>query len=140
MKINVKKLDENAIVPNYAHLDDAGCDLFSIENLTIQPGQRVQIKTGIAIEVPDGHVALLWDKSGLSQKFGLKTLGGVVDSGYRGEILVGIVNLGDETYNLEKGNKVCQMIIQPKIVADFIEVENLSDSERGEGGFGSTGK
>jgi len=140
MEIKIKKFNKDAKIPFYAYEDDAGCDIFSLEDVTINPGQRVQIKTGLAFEIPKGYVALLWDKSGISHKGGLKTLGGVIDSGFRGELMVGLVNLSDQDYHLEKGNKICQMIIQEKITAKFIEAEELSESERDKGGFGSSGK
>jgi dUTP pyrophosphatase len=140
MQLKVKKLTEDAIIPKYATKDDAGMDLFAIENIELEPMQRAQIGTGIAIEIPEGHVGLIWDKSGLSHKFGIKTLGGVVDSGYRGEIKIGVINLGKEKYVFEKGHKVAQMIIQIKETPEILEVKELNNSERGEGGFGSTGK
>lgn len=140
MKLKIKKLSEDAIVPEYAHLGDAGFDLFSVEKTEIDPMQRVQIKTGIAMEIPEGFVGLVWDKSGLSHKNGLKTLGGVVDSGYRGEIMVGIINLSKEKYILEKGHKMAQMLIQKVERVEIETVSDLSDTTRGESGFGSTGK
>ena len=140
MKLNIKKLDEKAIVPNYAHPNDAGMDLFAIEEVLIKSGERVQVKTGIAMSIPDGHVGLIWDKSGLSHKFGLKVLGGVIDAGYRGEIMIGMINLGSEDYIVEVGNKVAQILIQKVEQPEIIEVEELTDSVRGDKGFGSTGK
>lgn len=140
MKLKIKKLHEEAILPNYAHEDDAGFDLYSIEDVEIAPNVRVQIRTGIAMQIPVGFVGLIWDKSGLSHKHGLKTLGGVIDSGYRGEVKVGIINLGEQTYKLEKGHKVAQMIIQKKETCEIEEVSDLEESHRGEGGFGSSGK
>jgi dUTP pyrophosphatase len=140
MQLKIKKLTEDAIIPKYATRDDAGMDFFAIENVELEPMQRTQIGTGIAMEIPEGHVGLIWDKSGLSHKFGIKTLGGVVDSGYRGEIKIGVINLGKEKYVFEKGHKVAQMIIQKKETPEIIEATELNNSERGEGGFGSTGK
>ena len=140
MQLKIKKLKSEAIVPHYAHPDDAGFDLFSTETMEIGPTSRVQVPTGIAMEIPVGHVGLVWDKSGLSHKNGLKTLGGVIDAGYRGEVKVGLINLSAETYLLEKGHKVAQMIIQKKETCEIVEVDELSDTSRGEGGFGSTGK
>jgi dUTP pyrophosphatase len=140
MEIKIKKLHEEATLPFYAYDDDAGFDLYSLEEVSIRKGERIQIKTGIAMEIPKGYVGLIWDKSGLSHKSGLKTLGGVIDSGYRGEIMVGIINLGYEDYKIEKGNKIAQMIIQSKINANLIEVNELSESERQTGAFGSSGK
>jgi dUTP pyrophosphatase len=141
MKIKIKKLNEEAKIPSYAHFDDAGMDLYAVSDVLIKVGERVQVPTGLAMELPVGYVGLIWDKSGLSHKHGLKTLGGVLDSGYRGEILVGMINLGKEEYRLEKGHKVAQLIIQEKITAEFEEVSELDDSsERGTGGIGSSGK
>ena len=140
MKLKIKKINPDVVLPNYSYDDDAAFDLYSIENVEILPNQRVQIPTGIAMEIPQGHVGLIWDKSGLSHNHGLKTLGGVVDSGYRGEVKIGLINLGTEKYIVEKGHKVAQMIIQKKETCEIVEVENLDDSERGEGGFGSSGK
>jgi dUTP pyrophosphatase len=140
MEIKVKKLDPEAKLPVYAMPGDAGMDLFSLADITIAPGERVQVRTGIALELPSGTVGLVWDKSGLSHKHGLKTLGGVLDAGYRGELLVGVVNLSGEPYKLEKGHKVAQMLIQEVAQPELVEVSELAASERGEGGFGSTGK
>ncbi|MEI6528621.1 MAG: dUTP diphosphatase [bacterium] len=141
MKLKIKKLHADAVLPKYATKDDAGMDLFSIENVEIIPMERKQVGTGIAMEIPEGHVGLVWDKSGLSHKFGLKTIGGVIDPGYRGEIKVGIINLGTEKYTFEKGHKVAQMIIQKKETPEIVEVNELDlNTERGEGAFGSTGK
>ena len=140
MKIKIKKLSEDAKLPTYAHFDDAGVDLYAVADVNMKPGERVQIPTGLAMELPVGYVGLIWDKSGLSHRQGLKTLGGVLDSGYRGEILIGMINLSDEDYKIEKGHKVAQMIIQEKITAEFEEVDRLDESERGAGGIGSTGK
>ena len=140
MQIKIKRLLTEAIIPSYAHYDDAGLDLFSTEDVLVKIDQRIQVSTGIAIEISEGHVGLIWDKSGLSHKYGLKTLGGVIDSSYRGEIKVGIINLGDEDYKIEKGHKIAQMIIQQKITADILEVDELEESKRGVGAFGSTGK
>ncbi len=98
------------------------------------------IHTWIAMEIPDGHVGLIWDKSGLSTKHGLKTLAGVVDAGYRGEISIAMANVGNEPYTFKKGEKIAQMLIQKVEQAEFTEVEELSETSRGAGGFGSTGR
>jgi dUTP pyrophosphatase len=140
MNIKVKKLHPDAIIPHIAHEGDAGSDLFATESVTLNPGERGQVPTGLALELPLGYVSLIWDKSGVSHKGGIKTLGGVIDSGYRGEIQVGVINLGEESYTFEKGHKVAQMIIQKIESPTFEEVEELADTSRGEGGFGSTGK
>lgn len=140
LKIKIKKLDPEAKIPSYAHPGDAGMDLYALERVEILPGERVKIRTGIATEFPDGYVGLWWDKSGLSNNHGLKILGGVLDCGYRGELLVGLVNLSKETYIVEKHDKVTQMLIQKVECPQVEEVSELSDSSRGAGGFGSTGR
>lgn len=140
MILKVKKIDPEAILPSYAHPGDAGMDMYSNETVKIEPGQAVKIKTGISMEIPDGYVGLMWDKSGLSTNHRIKSLGGVIDSGYRGESLLGVINLGTESYTIEKGHKVVQMLIQKVERVEVKEVEELTDTSRGEGGFGSTGK
>ena len=140
MKLKIKKLHPDAKIPKYAHQDDAGFDLCAIENITIKVGERFPVQTGIAMEIPEGYVGLIWDKSGVSVKHGIKTIAGVVDSTYRGEILVAVMNLSDKDYLFEKGHKVAQMIIQKKETAEFEEVDELSTTVRGEGRLGSTGK
>ena len=141
MKLRIKKLHKDAVVPSYAHKGDAGLDLFSPEKVVVKKGERSQVSTGLAFQIPDGYVGLVWDKSGLSHKYGIKTLGGVLDAGYRGELLVGVVNLGEEDYIFEKGHKVAQLLIQ-KI--EFTQIETVDELEnnttRGVGGIGSTGK
>ena len=128
-------------LPSYAYEGDAAFDLYSREDMTVAPGARVAVPTGIALAIPEGYVGLVWDKSGLAIKQGLKTLGGVIDSGYRGEIMVGIFNTGAETYVFKKGEKVAQMIIQEKEVVHIEEVDELdNDTHRGDKGFGSSGK
>lgn len=140
MEIKVKKVHPEAKIPTYAHEGDAGFDLFAIEDVIIPVGARVLVGTGIAMEIPLGYVGLIWDKSGLSMNHGLKNLGGVIDAGYRGEIKAGVVNLSDEAYTIHAGNKVAQMLIQKVERAEIQEVDDLSDTTRGKGGFGSTGK
>lgn len=140
MELNIKKLHTDAKLPTYAHHGDAGFDLYAIESVTIPVGARVLVGTGISMEIPDGYVGLLWDKSGLSMVHGLKNLGGVIDAGYRGEIKAGIINLSTEDYTITVGHKVAQMLIQKVEHAQIIEVTELPDSHRGHGGFGSTGK
>ena len=138
MKIKIKKLQPDAILPKYALAGDAGMDLFSVENATINPDEYAVINTGIAMEIPAGFVGLIWDKSGMANK-GLKTVGGVVDSGYRGEIKIQVRNLSNQPIKIEKGNKVAQMLIQKVESAELIEVAELSETVRGDSRFGSTG-
>ncbi len=139
MKLQVVRLTESAKMPHFAHESDAGMDLFCSELVTISPQERVQIKTGIALAIPDGHVGLIWDKSGLSHRYGLKTVGGVIDAGYRGEILVGMVNLSDTAHTFSVGDKIAQMLIQKVEHPDIEEVFTLDETVRGAKGFGSTG-
>lgn len=142
LTIKIKKLPgaEDLPDPHYAYEADAGLDVFAREEVVLAPGERAQIPTGIAIELPHGYVALVWDKSGVSHKGGIKTLGGVGDAGYRGEYMVGVVNLSKEKYTFKRGDKVAQILIQ-KVEHPNIEfVDELSDAERGDRGFGSSGK
>lgn len=139
-KVQIKKLHPDARIPEYAHASDAGLDLYTVAPVTIAPGERVQVPTGLVVVVPDGFVGLVWDKSGLSHKHGLKMLGGVLDAGYRGELMVGIVNLSDEIYVLEAGHKVAQLLVQKVEHAEIEVVESVDTTERGKGAFGSSGK
>jgi len=139
VKIKIKKLNPNAIIPKYSHVGDAGMDLFSIENLILKPKHRVLIKTGLSIELPKGYVALVWDKSGIALK-GIKTMGGVIEHTYRGEYKIILVNLSSENYEIKKGQKIAQLLIQKIETAEVEEVNELSETIRGTGGFGSTGK
>lgn len=140
MELKIAKLHPQAVLPQYAHDTDAGMDLFCVETITVAPQERAQVSTGIAMEIPAGYVGLIWDKSGISHKHGIKTMGGVIDAGYRGEIKIGVVNLSGEAYTFEAGHKVAQLLIQKIEQPTIIEVDALSDSSRGVRGFGSTGK
>ena len=139
MKIQIKKLNPKAKLPEYAHLGDAGMDFFSVEDLKIKPGERIVCQTGIAMRIPEGYVGLIWDKSGVASKSGIKTMGGVVDSGYRGEVGVILQNLSKKDYNIKSGDQVAQMLIQKVESPKIEEVGELDNTERGEDGFGSTG-
>jgi dUTP pyrophosphatase len=140
MKINIKKINKDAIIPKHAHHNDAGVDLYTVEAFGMAPMEIKSIPIGLAFEIPDGYVGLVWDKSGLSHKYGIKTLGGVIDAGYRGEICIGLINLSDKNITFEKGHKIAQLLIQKVESIEFKEVEKLNDSSRNENGFGSTGK
>lgn len=140
MILKVKKLAPDAVLPSYAHPGDAGLDMYANETVVVAPGQIGKIKSGISVEIPEGYVGLYWDKSGLSNNYGIKVVGGVVDSGYRGELVMGVINLGSEPYTFEKGHKVLQMLVQRVEKVEIQETESLSDTSRGTGGFGSTGK
>jgi len=140
MQLKIKKIHPEAVLPTYAHPADAGMDLYALETVTIESGERVQIKTGIAMAIPMGYVGLIWDKSGVSQKFGLKTFGGVIDSGYSGEVMIGLLNTSPENFTFEAGQKVAQMLIQKIEHPSILEVIELDETNRGEGAFGSSGK
>ncbi|KKP88190.1 MAG: deoxyuridine 5''-triphosphate nucleotidohydrolase [Berkelbacteria bacterium GW2011_GWA2_35_9] len=140
MKIKIVKINKNAKIPNYAHDGDAGMDLFSCVDEKILPKERKAIATGISLEIPKGYVGLIWDKSGLAVKSGIKTMAGVIDSGYRGEIQIVIYNTSQEQFIFEKGDKVAQMLIQKVENPELVEVKNISQTNRGADGFGSTGK
>ena len=139
MEIKIKKSHLDAIIPKHAKYGDAGMDLCSVEDCSLNPLDKVLIKTGLHFEIPENYFGSIRDRSGLAVKYGIHILAGVVDSGYRGEIIVALVNLGKEKYEIKKGDRIAQIIIQPYAHCDVKEVEELSESERGYGGFGSTG-
>ncbi|MCX6809627.1 MAG: dUTP diphosphatase [Candidatus Berkelbacteria bacterium] len=137
-KLKIKKLSPDAKIPNFAREGDAGLDLYSMDSIAIPAGSRAGIQTGIALEIPEGKAGLIWDRAGLSSKQGLKVLGGVIDSGYRGEIIVTLANISREPVELPKGSKIAQIIIQPFEKPEIEIADELSESERGENGFGSS--
>lgn len=145
MKLKVKKLRENAVIPSRATAGSAGCDLFACidSDIVIKKGEIVKIPTGIAVQPDSDSVALLiYARSGLASKFGITLANcvGVVDSDYRGEIIVPLINLGNADFTVEKGSRIAQLVVTPVILPEIDEVSELSDTARGEGGFGSTGK
>ena len=144
MLVRFKKLDKNAIVPTYGTPFSAGADLYACmeEAVVIEPGQTVLMHTGIAMELPEGYVGLNFARSGLATKRGLAPANkvGVIDSDYRGEIMVALHNHGSEAQTVEPGERISQLLIMPVVQAEFEETEELSDTVRGEGGFGSTGR
>ena len=140
MLVKIKKLKTEAKIPTYAHPGDVGLDLYALEDHLLKPGERQLFFLGFALEFPVGYAAVVKDKSSLPKNGGLHTLGGVFDAGYRGEYNVMLVNLGQEPYPVEKGHKIAQLVILPVVRAELQETNTLSDSARGEGGFGSTGK
>lgn len=139
MLIKFQKILDEAVIPHYAHPGDAGMDIFSAEETVIKAGERKSVRTGVKMELPEGLVALVWDKSGLALKNGIKTMAGVIDAGYRGEIGIVLANLSDKDYKIEKGQKIAQMLIQKVERAEIEEARELSETKRGDGGFGSTG-
>ena len=139
MILKVKKLHKDAKLPTHGHPGDAGLDFYAIEDVVFSPGGQMRVPTGVAIEIPEGHVGLIWDKSSVSFNKGLKILGGVIDAGFRGELVMSLVNVKKEEVKIEKGQKVAQMIIQKFEHCDIIEVEELTETVRGHGREGSTG-
>lgn len=142
MKIEIKKLNENAVIPQYATELSAGVDLCSIEKLSIPPMCRALVHTGLAIALPEGYEAQVRPRSGLALKKGITVLNapGTIDADYRGEIGVILANFGAEWFDIEPGDRIAQMVIKKHERAEWEEVEELSTTTRGEGGFGSTGK
>lgn len=138
MELKVKRIHPEAKIPCYGHPGDAGMDLFAVQDHVLMPGETWAVPTGIQVAIPEGHAGLIWDKSGISLK-GVHRLAGVVDAGYRGEVRVVMVNLGREPFVIKAGMKISQMLIQPVALARIVEAEDLDDTSRGEGGFGSTG-
>lgn len=142
--VNIKKLNENATIPTYATEYAAGADLYACmnEDATINPGETCFIKTGLAMEVPVGYAGLIYARSGLSCKKGLAPANkvGVIDSDYRGEIMVALHNHSNETVIVKSGERIAQLVIAPYIVAAFNQVNELEDTTRGDRGFGSTGE
>lgn len=139
MNLKVKKLHPDAKLPSKGHPGDAGIDFFAIETNVFATGAQVNVKTGVAIEIPEGHVGLIWDKSSVSFNKGLKVMGGVIDAGYRGEIIISLLNTSKNEQIIEKGQKVAQMIIQKFEDCNIEEIEELSETVRGQGREGSTG-
>lgn len=145
VKVNFKKLNENAKVPTYGSPYSAGADLYACtegETVVFQPGETKIIHTGIALEIPEGYAGLIYARSGIANKRGLAPSNkvGVVDSDYRGEIMVSLHNHSGAVQEISDFERVAQMVITPFLKADYTEVDELTDTERGSGGFGSTGK
>ena len=144
MKINFKKLDERAVTPTYGTEYSAGADLYALADsrVTVGGGETVLIHTGISMEIPEGYVGLVFARSGLATKKNLAPANkvGVIDSDYRGEIMVALHNHGTAEQTVESGERIAQIAIVPFLKAEFNECDELSDTLRGSGGFGSTGK
>ena len=142
-KINIKKLNEKAIIPTYGSEYAAGADLYANieEKEVINPGETKFIKTGLSFEIPTGLVGLVFARSGLSCKQGLAPANkvGVIDSDYRGELIVALYNQSNETREINSGDRIAQIAFIPYVKGMFNEVDNLDDTKRGQGGFGSTG-
>lgn len=144
IELKIKKLSPNAILPTYGTAGAAGADLYALpegEPITIAPGETVFIHTGLAMAIPEGYVGLNFARSGLASKRGLAPANkvGVIDSDYRGELMVALHNHGDTPQTVEPGDRVAQFLVVPVMTADFCETDTLDDTDRGSGGFGSTG-
>jgi dUTP pyrophosphatase len=133
-------VDPGGAIPEYASADAAGADLRASEAIEIPPGGRAAVATGVHLAIPPGRVGLVWPRSGLAVRHGIDTLAGVIDSDYRGEVRVVLVNHGREAFRIAAGDRIAQLLVQPVERADFVPVDDLADTERGAGGFGSTGR
>lgn len=141
MNVLIKKINKNAILPEFAHTGDAGLDIFSVENKLVKRGKIELIKTGLTIQLPPNTEAQIRPRSGLALKNGITVLNtpGTIDEGYRGEIGVIIINHGEEDFQVQEGMKIAQMVIKPTLHVDVIEVDELDSTERSVLGFGSSG-
>ena len=143
-KVAVKKLREGAILPTFGSNEAAGADLYACleHDVTIAPGETVFVPTGLAMELPRGYAGLIYARSGLACKRGLAPANkvGVVDSDYRGEFIVALHNHGSQPRTISHGERIAQLVVTPVLIPEYIEVETLSDTQRGTGGFGSTGR
>lgn len=144
MKIAVKKLREDAILPTFGSPEAAGADLYACLEapVTVAPGQTVFVPTGLAMELPVGYVGLIYARSGLACKRGLAPANkvGVIDSDYRGEFIVALHNHGTEPQTVAPGERIAQLVVTPVLMPEYVEADSLSATQRGAGGFGSTGK
>jgi len=140
MKVKIKLLRPQAKVPTYSRSGDAGLDLYSCEDYELQPGERYAFKLGFAIELPAGIVALAWDRGGMATNHGIHSLAGVIDSNYRGEYNLILFNTSQEPYSIKKGDKIAQLIIQKFEKVKFVKTDQLSDTDRGDKGWFSSGR
>jgi dUTP pyrophosphatase len=138
-ELPIQKLHPEAVLPTRAHHDDAGLDLYALEDAAFLPGHGCVVKTGVAVALPAGHVGLVCDRSSLARR-GLKTAGGVIDAGYRGELGVVLWNISDRPQEVKKGERVAQLLIVPIATPAVREVPSLDETARGAAGFGSTGR
>jgi len=141
VRLAVARLDPDVPLPSYAHAGDAGLDLHAAAGLTLSPGERTAVGTGLQVAIPVGWVGLVHPRSGLALRHGLTVANapGTIDAGYRGELKVLLVNLGDAAVAIERGDRIAQLLLQRVGHAEVVEVDDLDDTTRGAGGFGSTG-
>jgi len=137
--LGFKRLDPRAILPSRGSVSAAGLDIYVIEELTISPGERCLARTGLAVAIPEGYYGRLAPRSGLATKKGLDTMAGVIDADYRGEIGCLLYNAGNEIIHMPAGSKICQLIIEKIIKPAAVWVDEITDTDRGSSGFGSTG-
>ena len=142
IELNIKLLDPDVPMPRYQHEGDAGLDLSSRVDLTLQPGERATVPTGVAVAIPAGYAGFVLPRSGLAARHGIALVNspGLIDSGYRGEVAVVIINTDKhEAFHIKRGDRIAQLVIQKVVEATTVEVETLDETSRGPGGFGSTG-
>lgn len=140
--VRIVRLDPDLPLPTYAHPEDAGADLMTTQDVTLQPGERMLVPTGVALALPEGHVGLVHPRSGLAARHGLSIVNapGTIDAGYRGEVKVLLVNLDPHTeVRLSRGDRIAQLVVQRFERAEFVETDSLDETSRGAGGYGSTG-
>ena len=142
MKLSFKRIHPDAVLPSYAHPGDAGMDVRSVEDLVIPAGGRALVHTGLVAVIPEGYELQVRSRSGLALKSGVAVLNspGTVDAGYRGEVGVILINLGAEPFVVEKGMKIAQLVVARVTRAEIVEVASVDETDRGAGGFGSTGR
>jgi dUTP pyrophosphatase len=142
MKVKIKKLSSEAIIPKYQSDEAAGFDLHSVEDMILKKGERAAVKTGLAMQIDKGYELQVRARSGLALKKGIALVNapGTVDSDYRGEIMVILINLGEEDFHIKVGDRIAQAVLKEVVQAQILEVDELDTTSRGEGGFGSTGK
>ncbi len=143
MELRIAKLKDEAVLPTRAHAGDAGLDLYACEAAHLGPGERWSVGTGVAVEIPEGHAGLVLPRSGIARDHGIALVNGpgLIDSGYRGELRVLLLNTDPaETFRVEPGERIAQLVVTPVALPELVEVDSLSDSSRGDGGFGSSGR
>ena len=142
MELQVKLLHPSAQLPRRAHPGDAGADLFSVEEVTIEPGERAGVGTGLALAIPEGYAGFVQPRSGLAAKHGIMLVNspGLIDAGYRGEVRVLLYNSGAEPFRVGMGERIAQLVIQRVEEPEFVAAAELPETVRGEGGFGSSGR
>lgn len=141
MTLPFKVINPTAQLPTRGHPTDAGLDLYSVDRVTLKPGQRKIVDTGLAVALPENTAGFVTPRSGLAAKFGITVVNapGIIDVSYRGSLKVVLLNTGDKDFNVAPGDRIAQLLVVPVLLMDAVEVEDLDETERGEGGFGSTG-